>query len=104
MENYVNPEELYNEIVESQKQNQLTERAIEILKLMAKLILLKLPPLVVDRDEVISFMLEEVQKHLKNFNPEHQAKPKSAFNYFSQVMKNFLVKKNYKNIYSEINS
>ncbi len=104
MENYVNQEEFYNEIIESQKQNQLTERSVEILKLMSNLILLKLPPLVVDRDEVISFMLAESQKYLMKFNPEHPAKPKSAFNFFSTIMKNFLRKKNYKNIYAEFNS
>jgi hypothetical protein len=100
MNNYVDIEELYNEIIESQKQNQLTERAVEILKLMAKLIILKLPPLVVDRDEVIACMILEAQKYLMKFNPEHPAKPKSAFNFFSTIFKHFLTKKNYRNIFS----
>jgi len=100
MNNYVNTEEFYNEIVKSQKNQKLTIRAFDILKLMAKHILLKLPPLVVDRDEVISFMLEEAQAKLKYFMPEHPAKPTSAFNFFNQIFKNFLAKKNYQNIFS----
>lgn len=97
---YVNVEEFYNEIVESQKNLMLTPKAIETLEFIANKTLNKLPPLVIDRDEVISFMLAEAQKQLKNFNPEHPAKPLSAFNFFHTVLKHFLMKKSYKNIFS----
>ena len=97
----LNFEELYNEIVESQKIEKLTPKAYETLELIANLTLNKFPPVTIDRTDVIFFMMQEAQAKLKYFMPEHTAKPKSALSFFSQVFKNFLKCKNYKNKYTK---
>ena len=93
---YVDEEEFYNEILESQKNGKFTKRAGEILLDMAKRLLRKIDKKLmegIDEDDVITYMVIETQNQLKGFNPNFNGKKTTAFSYFGQVLRCSLVYK-----------
>jgi DNA-directed RNA polymerase specialized sigma subunit len=90
MAQYVSNKELFREIVESKKQDELTPRAIELIIKMSneisKLLKYKYPE---DREDCIASGIADVMRYWKSFNPE---KSENAFSYYSQVIKNGMAK------------
>jgi hypothetical protein len=84
---YVKEDEFYDEILLSQKIEKFTPRATEILSDMSRKIWTKLPPFIIDEEEVLSSMLYDAQKQLMRFNPNATGKKETAFLYFSQILK-----------------
>jgi hypothetical protein len=89
MTKYVDQEEFYDEILESQKIGHFTERAVEILKEMSLRILLRynLSLINTTREELIADMIVRSQTQLSHFNPNLTGKKISAFQYFGQTLR-----------------
>lgn len=90
MANYVNPEELKNEILLSKERDELTPKAVELLMLMAKEASKKLRYKdEEDRKDCIAFAMMDVVKYWRSYNPE---KSKYPFAYYTQIIKNGFAK------------
>jgi hypothetical protein len=90
MANYVNPEELKQEILLSKERDELTPKAVELLMLMAKEASKKLRYKdEEDRKDCIAFAMMDVVKYWRSYNPE---KSKYPFAYYTQIIKNGFAK------------
>jgi len=90
MANYVNPEELKEEVLASLAAGVLTPKAIDIFMRMAKEISKKFRYKdEEDRKDCISFAMMDVLRYWKSFNPE---KSKYPFAYYTQILKNGFAK------------
>lgn len=90
MANYVQPEELKQEVLKSLEKGELTPRAIEMFQLMAKEISKKFRYKdEEDRKDCIAFAMMDVIRYWKSFNPE---KSKYPFAYYTQILKNGFAK------------
>jgi DNA-directed RNA polymerase specialized sigma subunit len=90
MANYVNPEELKQEILLSKERDELTPKAVEMLMLMAKEASKKLRYKdEEDRKDCIAFAMMDVVKYWRSYNPE---KSKYPFAYYTQIIKNGFAK------------
>ena len=90
MANYVEPEELKQEILISLEKGTLTPRAVEMFQRMAKEISKKFRYKdEEDRKDCIAFALMDVIRYWKSFNPE---KSKYPFAYYTQILKHGFAK------------
>lgn len=90
MANYVNPEELKQEILLSKERDELTPKAVEMLMLMAKEASKKLRYKdEEDRKDCIAFAMMDVVKYWRSYNQE---KSKYPFAYYTQIIKNGFAK------------
>lgn len=90
MARYVEPKELFNEIIASKEKGQLTDRAVEILMLMTrKIATIFQYKYEEDREDCISFAMEDVIKYWNRFDP---AKSNNAFAFYTQMIKNGFAK------------
>lgn len=90
MANYVNPEELKQEILLSKERDELTPKAVELLMLMAREASKKLRYKdEEDRKDCIAFAMMDVVKYWRSYNPE---KSKYPFAYYTQIIKNGFAK------------
>ena len=90
MANYVNPEELKQEILLSKERDELTPKAVELLMLMAREASKKLRYKdEEDRKDCIAFAMMDVVKYWRSYNPE---KSKYPFAYYTQILKNGFAK------------
>lgn len=78
---------LYDEICKSKEQNELTEDCTDLLIYMASGTIRKMYFPSYLTKTAIAFAIVESEKQLKHFNPEHPAKPNSASNYFTEIIK-----------------
>lgn len=82
--NYLNNKDLYNEIVKSKEQGQLTREAEKMLILLAERAIRKMTYVdSADRDDCLQFALLDLLKYWKNFNPKYT----NAFAYFTEIAK-----------------
>jgi hypothetical protein len=85
---YIKTEELYEEMVKSKNQDELTEPALETIKEMNRLIHNRLLFKNTEDSEYSKQVAEdEILERWKEFNPDHSAKPNSAFNFVSEIIK-----------------
>ena len=90
MANYVNPEELKQEILLSKERDELTPKAVELLMLMAREASKKLRYKdEEDRKDCIAFAMMDVVKYWRSYNPEKSTYP---FAYYTQIIKNGFAK------------
>jgi len=84
----IKKQELYEEMVKSKNQDKLTKPALETIKEMNKLIHNKL---LFKNLEDANYSKEVAEKEILErwvyFNPDHPAKPNSAYNFISEVIK-----------------
>jgi hypothetical protein len=93
MKKYVDTQLLYDELVKSFKEDKLTDEAKKILFDMAQKYSNKLRYKSAEEHEYCKeYAILDIQKYWKDFNPDHPAKPNSGFNYFTQIIKNDLVR------------
>lgn len=81
---YLNGPDLFQEILKSKEQDELTPKAVDMLQLLAKKAVSKLPyrdPM--DRDDCIQSAMMDILKYWRSFNPE---KGTNAFAYYSSVV------------------
>ena len=82
--NYLNNKDLYNEIVKSKEQGQLTREAEKMLILLAERTIRKMVYVdSQDRDDCLQFALLDLLKYWRNFNPKYP----NAFAYFTEIAK-----------------
>lgn len=82
--NYLNNKDLYNEIVKSKEEGQLTKNAENMLVLLAEKTIRKLNYLSEDdRQDCLQFALLDLLRYWKNFNPKYP----NAFAYFTEIAK-----------------
>jgi L-rhamnose mutarotase len=84
----IKKEKFYEEMVKSIENDELTDYALETMKEMNKLISNRLffkNAEDVERSKQIA--TDEMLKNWRNFNPDHPAKPNSAFNFTSEIIK-----------------
>lgn len=82
--NYLNNKDLYNEIVKSKEQGQLTREAEKMLILLAERAIRKMVYVdSADRDDCLQFALLDLLKYWRNFNPDYP----NAFAYFTEIAK-----------------
>ena len=90
MANYVSNKELFQQIVISKENEQLTPRALEMLQRMikeiSKVFKYKMEE---DREDCQAFAMEDVIKYWNRFDP---AKSNNAFAFFTQMIKNGFAK------------
>lgn len=90
MGNYVDNKRLYNEIIESKKQDKLTLDALMMLTSMiqgiSKIFKYKIEE---DREDCQAFAMEDVLKYWNRFDPE---KSNNAFAFYTQMIKNAYAK------------
>lgn len=83
---YVKNKDLLAEIVKSKEKGELTPQALEMLMKMAreisKVFKYKYEE---DREDCISYAVEDILKYWRNFDP---AKSANAFAYYTQMIKN----------------
>lgn len=83
---YVKNKDLLAEIIKSKEKDQLTPTAMEMLMKMSreisKVFKYKYEE---DREDCISYALEDILKYWRNFDP---AKSSNAFAYYTQMIKN----------------
>ena len=85
---YIKKEEFYEEMVKSKNKDELTDSALETMKEMNKLIYNRLLFKNIDDAKYSKQIAEdEMIKNWRNFNPDHPAKPNSAFNFVSEIIK-----------------
>ena len=81
--NYLNNADLYEEIVKSKEQGELTRKAVKMLMLLSVRAQHKLkyanPQ---DKEDCLAFAQMDLMKYWKSFNPE---KTKNAFAYFTSI-------------------
>ncbi len=89
---YIDNQKFYDEICKSREDNKFTDHSYRIVRRIVSLNIRKsYPPSMISKC-AISFTLVDVEKQLHSFNPEHSAKPNSAFNYFSTISKHSIIK------------
>ena len=82
--NYLNNRDLYDEIVESKKQEKLTPKAEKMLVMIAERAIRKLSYLNEDdRQDCLQFAILDLLKYWRNFNPDYP----NAFAYFTEIAK-----------------
>lgn len=82
--NYLNNKDLYNEIVESKKQDRLTPNAEKMLILLAERAIRKMKYVYdEDREDCLQFAILDLLKYWRNFNPQYT----NAFAYFTEIAK-----------------
>ena len=82
--NYLNNRDLYDEIVESKKQEKLTPKAEKMLVMIAERAIRKLRYLNEDdRQDCLQFAILDLLKYWRNFNPQYP----NAFAYFTEIAK-----------------
>jgi len=85
MAKYVDNRELYREIISSKEKGALTPRAVELLwkmcKEISKVFKYKYEE---DREDCVSYAMEDVIKYWKSFDP---AKSTNPFAYYTQMIK-----------------
>jgi len=90
MARYVSNKELLQEIIKSKEENKLTPRAMELLIKMSREISRVFKyKYEEDREDCISYAIEDILKYWRNFDP---AKSTNAFSYFTQMCKNGMAK------------
>lgn len=86
MANYINPKELYDEILISKQNGELTPNALRMLdkmvKEISKIFKYKIEE---DREDCQAFAMEDVIRYWDRFNPE---KSNNAFAFYTQLIKN----------------
>lgn len=86
MSQYINPKELYEQIVISKQNGELTPDALNMLNKMVKEISKVFKyKMEEDREDCQSFAMEDVIKYWDRFNPE---KSNNAFAFYTQIIKN----------------
>lgn len=89
---YINNQKFYDEICKSRENNKLNAYSYHMVEQIVGLNIRKCyPPSMISKC-VTAFAIVESEKHLISFNPDHEAKPNSAFNYFSEVSKRAISK------------
>ena len=89
---YIDSQKYYDEICKSRDNNEFTDIGYHMTKRIVGLNIRKCyRPSMISKCAT-AFVLVEAEKHLKDFRPEHSAKPNSAFNYFSEVSKRAISK------------
>lgn len=90
MSKYIDQKKLFEEIIKSKQNNQLTPEALRMLMLMAnelsKALKFKYEE---DKQDCISFAIEDLLRYWRGFNPERS---NNAFSYYTQIAKNGLAK------------
>jgi DNA-directed RNA polymerase specialized sigma subunit len=82
--NYLNNRDLYDEIVKSKEQDQLTPKAEKMLVMLAERAIRKLTYVSDDdRQDCLQFALLDLLKYWRNFNPKYT----NAFAYFTEIAK-----------------
>lgn len=82
--NYLNNRDLYDEIVKSKEQDQLTPKAEKMLVMLAERAIRKLTYVSEDdRQDCLQFALLDLLKYWRNFNPKYT----NAFAYFTEIAK-----------------
>ena len=96
---YVNNKELFEEILKSKENDELTPRALELLMKIARELSKGLSyKRIEDREDCIAFAIEDVLKYWNRFKPELS---NNAFSYYTQMCKNGLAK-GFKKLYGNI--
>lgn len=90
MSKYIDQKKLFEEILKSKENNELTPKALEMLVLIAnelsKVLKFKYEE---DRKDCIAFAIEDLLRYWRNFDPQ---KSNNAFAYYTQIAKNGLAK------------
>jgi hypothetical protein len=90
MSNYVDQKKLFQEIIKSKEQDELTPEALNMLILIANRISTTLKfKYEEDRYDCIAQAIEDLIRYWRGFNPE---RTNNAFAYYSQIAKNGLAK------------